>query len=210
MRRSARLSAGVVGRLVREPSIVITDIEQDTDIHEQHRSPSPPAASTPIGVRFPARPRLASWPATGRSRDQLLDRLTQAPFLLASAGSQKQRRRGLAALLDWLDEQPGDSWQDRWLASGADTAGANRAATPNSQNARLSCMAPGHGSPTSAKRPDGWPRPERSARNTPSCRRTGPRSGPGRRPSRVGAPEGWWDEPSSSCVVLVQLRRHPP
>ena len=30
---------------------------------------------------------------------------------------------GLKSLLDWLEDQPGDSWQDRWLASGADSAG---------------------------------------------------------------------------------------
>ena len=27
---------------------------------------------------------------------------------------------GLELLLDWLEDQPGGSWQDRWLASGAD------------------------------------------------------------------------------------------
>jgi hypothetical protein len=54
----------------------------------------------------------------------VLQRLTRAPFALGSAGSQKQRRRGLVLLLEWLSEQPGASWQDRWLASGADAAGA--------------------------------------------------------------------------------------
>jgi integrase len=32
-------------------------------------------------------------------------------------------RRGLTALLDWLEQQPGRTWQGRWLASGAETAG---------------------------------------------------------------------------------------
>ena len=32
-------------------------------------------------------------------------------------------RRGLTALLDWLEQQPGRTWQDRWLASGAEAAG---------------------------------------------------------------------------------------
>jgi len=54
----------------------------------------------------------------------VLQRLTRAPFVLEGAGSQKQRHRGLVLLLEWLREQPGDSWQDRWLASGADAAGA--------------------------------------------------------------------------------------
>ena len=37
---------------------------------------------------------------------------------------QQRRVRGLAMLLDWLAAQPGQSWQERWLASGADRAGA--------------------------------------------------------------------------------------
>ena len=35
-----------------------------------------------------------------------------------------RRRRG-GLLLDWLDDQPGQTWQERWLASGADAAGAD-------------------------------------------------------------------------------------
>ncbi|MDY7091197.1 MAG: site-specific integrase, partial [Actinomycetota bacterium] len=106
---------------------MIIDIERDTEAQELHRGLFLPAgpASASIGVRFPARPRPATWPATRQSREQVFDRLTRAPFLLACAGSQKQRRRGLVALLDWLEEQPGDCWQDRWLSSGADSTGAN-------------------------------------------------------------------------------------
>ena len=37
---------------------------------------------------------------------------------------------GLASLLDWLEDQPGDSWQDRWLASGADTRRPGLAGCP--------------------------------------------------------------------------------
>lgn len=33
------------------------------------------------------------------------------------------RRRGLNRLLDWLEQQPGATWQARWTASGADDAG---------------------------------------------------------------------------------------
>jgi len=53
----------------------------------------------------------------------VFESLTGPPFVLASPGSQKQRRRGVALLLDWLASYPGQTWQDRWLASGADTAG---------------------------------------------------------------------------------------
>jgi integrase len=39
-----------------------------------------------------------------------------------SAG-QGYARVGPGALLDWLEDQPGATWQERWLASGADQAG---------------------------------------------------------------------------------------
>jgi integrase len=53
----------------------------------------------------------------------------------ASAGLPESRihanhRRGLPVLLDWLGEQPGRTWQQRWLASGADAAGQQWAAGP--------------------------------------------------------------------------------
>ena len=50
-------------------------------------------------------------------------RLTSGIFVLPNADSQDQRRRGLSWLLDWLADQPGQTWQERWMASGADAAG---------------------------------------------------------------------------------------
>jgi hypothetical protein len=44
-------------------------------------------------------------------------------FLLSNANSQDRRVRGLAWLLDWLADQPGQTWQQRWMASGADALG---------------------------------------------------------------------------------------
>ena len=61
--------------------------------------------------------------ATSRSRGQAQELLTRAPFVAGSAHTEKIRRRGLTFLLDWL-EQPGATWQERWLASGSDAAGA--------------------------------------------------------------------------------------
>ncbi|MBS4727445.1 site-specific integrase [Mycobacterium sp. SM1] len=49
---------------------------------------------------------------------------------MASERVRDNRRLGLPLLLDWLDEQPGDTWQDRWLASGADDAGEDWAQIP--------------------------------------------------------------------------------
>jgi hypothetical protein len=50
--------------------------------------------------------------------------LTSAPFVVDNAHTQKIRIRGLTFLLDWLEAQPGRTWQQRWLASEADSAGA--------------------------------------------------------------------------------------
>jgi integrase len=77
-----------------------------------------------VEPRFPARAPAAGWPATRLDRGQALERLTGGPFALDSVGGQKRRHHGAAALLDWLGAQPGQTWQDRWLASGADAAGA--------------------------------------------------------------------------------------
>lgn len=73
-------------------------------------------------VMFPPRARLASWPATTAGRDEVLDRMTSPPFVPPTAERQRRRARGVALLLDWLGDQPGRTWQERWLASGADAA----------------------------------------------------------------------------------------
>jgi hypothetical protein len=79
---------------------------------------------TELWQRFPPRPAAATWPATEQAREPLLARLLAPPVTLEEDQVAWQRRRlGLARLLDWLGEQPGDTWQQRWLASGADAAG---------------------------------------------------------------------------------------
>jgi integrase len=63
------------------------------------------------------------WPATRQERGAVQERLTSGVFVLPNADSQDKRRRGLSWLLDWLADQPGRTWQQRWMASGADAAG---------------------------------------------------------------------------------------
>ncbi len=75
-------------------------------------------------ARFPARPVPAAWPGTAQSRRQVQEQLTREPFVARSVHTEKIRRRGVTLLLDWLAEQPGATWQERWAASGADAAGA--------------------------------------------------------------------------------------
>ena len=59
--------------------------------------PARPAEDVPeLLIRFPPRPRPATWPATRQTREQVLERLFAPPFLPdASPNSQAQRRRGL-------------------------------------------------------------------------------------------------------------------
>ncbi len=64
-------------------------------------------------TRFPPRPAAAGWPATAQARDQVAERL---------AGLLPGNAKALEALLAWLQSQDDGSWQQRWLASGADTA----------------------------------------------------------------------------------------
>ncbi len=95
--------------------------------------PSPPKTQRESArSRFPARPVATCWPATGRSREEVTDELTGPPFVLANAASQARRVRGLARLLDWLASQPGQTWQDRWLAGGAEAAGTDWRRAPMS------------------------------------------------------------------------------
>ncbi|MEV5129024.1 MULTISPECIES: site-specific integrase [unclassified Streptomyces] len=66
----------------------------------------------------------ASWWQTRQSRESLVERLLGLfTDPSASLTRDKMRRRGLSKALDWLEGQPGETWQDRWMASGADAAG---------------------------------------------------------------------------------------
>ena len=65
-------------------------------------------------TRFPPRPAGQDWPATRAGRDQVDGLLAGLP-----AG---RHQEGQVQLLDWLQDQDGDSWQQRWLASGAEQA----------------------------------------------------------------------------------------
>jgi integrase-like protein len=95
--------------------------------------PSAQAAEARAGhlsARFPARVAAIDWPATRHGRGRVWDQLTCPPFVLEVASSQSTRARGLARLLDWLEEQPGATWQERWLASEAEAAGAGWTQVP--------------------------------------------------------------------------------
>jgi hypothetical protein len=54
----------------------------------------------------------------------VLARLLAAPFTLDGPDPQARRRVGLGKILRWLEQHPGQTWQDRWLVSGADPRAA--------------------------------------------------------------------------------------
>ena len=112
--------------------IVITADEQDVPVGDRGGPMPPPAGPPRVETRFAPRAPAAGWSSTSLDREQALERLTGGPFALDSVGGRKRRRHGVTALLDWLGALPGQTWQDRWLASGADAAGAACAGFPRS------------------------------------------------------------------------------
>jgi hypothetical protein len=86
--------------------------------------PAVPSGLAPTGaqlmLQFPPRPVATSWPATEASRSDVLARVLTEPFALPNRLSQQTRRLAVLAVLNWLHAQPGDTWQLRWQASGAE------------------------------------------------------------------------------------------
>jgi integrase len=74
-------------------------------------------------VGFAPRPTAATWPETRLGRGEVVERLTSAPFAAGRADLQRKRVVGVELLVDWLSEQPGRTWQQRWLEVEADIAG---------------------------------------------------------------------------------------
>jgi len=73
--------------------------------------------------QFPPRRPESSWSATEQSREEVSARLLAPPFVLGAPGTQARRRAGIGKVLRWLEHYPGQTWQHRWLVSGADAAG---------------------------------------------------------------------------------------
>lgn len=85
---------------------------------------TPPTPRASAVLRFTPRLSQESWPATRANREEVVHRLMAAPFVVANGSTRRTRVLGVKLLLDWLADMPGDTWQDRWLASGAEAAGA--------------------------------------------------------------------------------------
>jgi integrase len=99
-------------------------------VADRHSSGTPPRAAPAMpAVRFPPRCVALHWPATGADRDTVVQ-LVAASCGVAGWRRASRGQRGLRLLLEWLEEQDGGTWQQRWLASGADAAGGGWAAGP--------------------------------------------------------------------------------
>ena len=69
--------------------------------------------------RFPPRPAATSWPMTRQDRAAVEVRLARAPFRADDKHTRFHRNLSLQAVLDWLELYPGQTWQQRWDATGA-------------------------------------------------------------------------------------------
>ena len=83
-------------------------------------APGPGVTGPQLMDRFPPRSPIGSWSATRPRRSEVLARLLAPPFALDHKGSQQARRLSVLSVVNWLATQPGDTWQDRWRASGAE------------------------------------------------------------------------------------------
>ena len=71
--------------------------------------------------RYPPRGLEPTWRATRQDTDLLLARMLEPPCTAKAA--RVRRRRGLVSVIGWLADHPGQTWQERWQASGADALG---------------------------------------------------------------------------------------
>ena len=82
------------------------------------------AETAALRREFPPRSLAASWPATRASRDTVVSEAMACPYAGAeNSQSRHFRRLGVLRMLDWLEAQPGSSWQDRWHAGCRAAAG---------------------------------------------------------------------------------------
>ncbi len=94
-----------------------------TKVADTVAEPSAPAGRSELLVRFAPRPAQSSWPETAAPRTTMVHRVLSSPFALENRLSQQQGRRpGVLAVVAWLQARSGETWQERWLASGAESA----------------------------------------------------------------------------------------
>ena len=108
-------------------SLLSTSPVQSAGAPERAARPLPAQLKAGMLAQFPPRPLDEVWPETLLSRAEVCELVASHGF---DATRYDSKRRGLQFLLDWLEDQSGHTWQERWLASGADAAGRDWAAGP--------------------------------------------------------------------------------
>jgi integrase len=98
----------------------------------QTRSIGPRLGREAMRARFPPRPVATTWPTASCDHQTATLLATAAPFVIGNPVVQAKRVRGLRHLLDWLADQSGDTWQERWGNSGAEALGAQWRQAPTS------------------------------------------------------------------------------
>jgi len=100
---------------------------QNTGAPERAARPLPAQLKAGLLAQFPPRALAEVWPENLLTRPEVCELVGSHGF---DASRYDVKRGGLQFLLDWLEDQPGNTWQERWLASGADAAGRDWAAGP--------------------------------------------------------------------------------
>ena len=107
--------------VVIEPDLVAEGLDRGLRPRTRYRPSQPNEFRTPA-LATPRTERPSTWPQTARSREDILTALDALDTGVADK-ERSRRRLGMNLLLDWLERFDGDSWQQRWVASGADAAG---------------------------------------------------------------------------------------
>lgn len=69
----------------------------------------------------PGEPRPRTGPADTLPADEIFALVCRLPMMADLPESRRNwRLRGVPVILSWLEQHPGDGWQERWLAAGAD------------------------------------------------------------------------------------------
>lgn len=125
------LTAGADGAVSAELDAAIHSGLADTVAPGDGSTKSDRLGVEALRRRFPPRTPETSWPHTRQSRHEALHRLDCPPFRADNRKTHVPRMRGVAKFLDWLSPFPGDTWQQRWLASGQEeSSGADWARLP--------------------------------------------------------------------------------
>jgi len=81
------------------------------------------AEALALWEKLPPRPIPATWIATRPDRATVMARLSVPPFLAEDSQTRCNRKLSLLTVLDWLELQPGATWQQRWESTGAGVDG---------------------------------------------------------------------------------------